>query len=48
MKYESCFFNGLKVILAMVKVFVHSANADADTDGKAKTLAPQTLVLARK
>ena len=31
MKYESCIFNGLKV-MTMVKVFVHVANADADTD----------------
>ena len=51
MKYQSCIFNGLKVI-AKVKVFVHAANADADTDadvdtdGRAMTLAPRTLVPA--
>ena len=50
MKYESCIFNGLKVI-AKVKVFVHAANADADTDtdanGRAMTLASRTFVPAR-
>ena len=30
MKFESSIFNGLKVI-AKVKVFVHAANADADS-----------------
>ena len=44
MKYESSIFNGLKV-MAKVKVFVHAANADADADTKAMTLAPR---LAKK
>ena len=44
MKYESSIFYGLKV---MAKVFVHAANADADADGKAMTLAPRTFVPAR-
>ena len=48
MKYESCIFNGLRV-MAKVKVFVYAANADADTDadGRAMTLAPPTFVPAR-
>ena len=46
MKYESSFFNGLKVI-AKVKVFVHAANADIDADGRAMTLAPRTFIPAR-
>ena len=29
MKYESCIFNGLKV-MAKFKIFVHAANANAD------------------
>ena len=44
MKYESFIFYGLKVI-AKVKVFVHAANADADS--RAMTLAPRTFVSAR-
>ena len=44
MKYESSIFNGLKV-MAKVKVFVHAANADADS--RAMTLAPRTFVPAR-
>ena len=47
MKYESSIFYGLKV-MAKVKVFVHAANADADADGRAMTLAPRTFVPARK
>ena len=46
MKYESSIFNGLKV-MAMVKVFVHATNADADGDPRAVTLAPRTFVPAR-
>ena len=48
MKYESSIFIGLKVI-AKVKVFVYAANADADAnvDGRAMTLAPLTFVPAR-
>ena len=48
MKYECSIFNDLKV-MANVKVFVHAANtdADADTDARAITLAPQTFVPAR-
>ena len=37
MKYESSIFNGLK-IMAKVKVFVNTANKDAD--GRAMILAP--------
>ena len=44
MKYESSVFNGLKV-MAKVKVFVHAADADADS--RAMTLAPRTFVPAR-
>ena len=36
MKYESSIFNGLKV-MTKVKVFVHEANADADTKARAMT-----------
>ena len=43
---ESSIFNGLKV-MAKVKVLVHAANADADSDGRAMTLAPRTFVLVR-
>ena len=43
MNYESFICNGLKV-MAKVKVFVHGANAD--TDGRAMTLAPRTFVPA--
>ena len=34
--------------MAKVKVFVHAANSDAnaDADGRAMTLAPQTFVMA--
>ena len=46
MKYESSIFNGLKV-MANVKVFVLAANADADADGRAMTLAPKTFIPAR-
>ena len=50
MKYESSIFNSWKV-MAKVKVFVHTANADAvanaDVDGRAMTLAPRTIVPAR-
>ena len=46
MKYESSIFNSWKV-MAKVKVFVHAANADADANGRAMTLAPQTFVPAR-
>ena len=46
MIYESYIFNGLKV-MAKVKVFVYAANADADEDTRAMTLAPQTFVPAR-
>ena len=46
MKYDSSIFNGLKVI-AKVKVSVYAANADADADGRAMTLAPRTFVPAR-
>ena len=38
MKYESFIFYGLKVMIK-VKVFVHAANADADTDGRAMTIS---------
>ena len=44
--YESSIFIGLKV-MAKVKVFVHATAADADTDGRAMTLAPRTFVPAR-
>ena len=37
MQYESAITSGLKV-MAKVKVFVHAANADADS--RAMTLAP--------
>ena len=37
MKYESFIFNGLKV-MAKVKVFVHTANADADTDANSRDM----------
>ena len=48
---KSSIFNCLKV-MAKVKVFVHAANAanadaNADTDGRAMTLAPRTFVPAR-
>ena len=46
MKYESYILNGLKV-MAKVKVFVYAANADADSDGRAMTLAPRTFIPAR-
>ena len=46
MQYESPISNGLKVI-AKVKVFVYTSNADADTDTRAVTLAPRTFVPAR-
>ena len=46
MKYESSIFIGLKV-MAKVKVFVYAANADADMNGRAMTLAPRTFVPAR-
>ena len=46
MKYESYIYNGLKV-MANVKVFVYAANADADADGRAMTLAPRTFFPAR-
>ena len=46
MKYESLITSGLKV-MAKVKVFVHAANADADVDSRAMTLAPGTFVPAR-
>ena len=37
MKHESSIFKGLKV---MAKVHAANADADADTDGRAMTLAP--------
>ena len=46
MKFESSIFNGFKP-MAKVKVFVYAANADADTDGRAMTLAPRTFVPVR-
>ena len=47
-QYESPITSGLKV-MAKVKVFVHSANfnANTDVDGRAMTLAPWTFVPAR-
>ena len=39
MQYESPILFGLKV-MTQVKVFVHAANADADADIRAITLAP--------
>ena len=49
MQYESPIKSGLKV-MAKVKVFVHATDADADADGRAMTLAPQTYMsrLAKK
>ena len=44
--YEISIFNTWKV-MAKVKVFVHAANADADADSRAMTLAPRTFVPAR-
>ena len=41
-QYESPISSGKKVI-AKVKVFVHTSNADADTDTRAMTLAPRTF-----
>ena len=47
-QYESPITSGLKVI-AKVKVFVYASNADAyaDADTRAVTLAPRTFVPAR-
>ena len=42
MQYESSTLSGLKV-MAKVKVLVHAANADANTDARAMTQAPWTL-----
>ena len=42
MQYERSIFSGLKVI-GKVKVFVYAANADADADTRAVTLAPRTF-----
>ena len=51
MGYERSITSGLEV-MAKVKVFVHSTDADADTDagGRAMTLAPRTYMsqLAKK
>ena len=41
MKYESPVTSGLKV-MAKVKVFVHTTNADADS--RAMTIAPRTYL----
>ena len=41
MQYESPITSGLKV-MSKVKVFVHAD--DADTDGRAMTLAPRTYL----
>ena len=48
MKYESSIFKAWKV-MAKVEIFVHAANADADadTDGRAITLAHRTFISAR-
>ena len=48
MEYESSILNGWKV-MAKVKAFVHTANADTDAgaDGRAMTLAPRTFDSAR-
>ena len=45
-QYESSTSYGKK-LMAKVKVFVNAANADADADGRAMTLAPRTFVPAR-
>ena len=39
MKYESSIFNSIKV-MAKVKVFVHTSNADTDANARAMTIAP--------
>ena len=41
MQYESCITSGLKD-MTKVKVFVHTAEADAD--GRAMTLTPRTYL----
>ena len=46
MKYESSIFSGLKV-MSKVKVFVYTANANAEANGRSMTLAPRTFVPAR-
>ena len=47
-QYESFISYGKKV-MAKVKVFVHTSNADtdADADTRAMTLAPRTFIPAR-
>ena len=49
MQYERSITSGLEV-MTKVKVFVNANDADADTDGRAMTLAPRIYLsrLAKK